>query len=75
MATFVSYARAAKLPAVLKKYKKVGQFRKAVLAAVAAGTWAKKPLQTGVVRKANSIRVDVSAIPGVRALKRSGRPA
>jgi len=72
MATYVSYVKAARLPAVLKKYKKVGQFRKAVLAAVAAGTWAKKPVSTGVTRKGNSIRVDVENIPGVVALRRSG---
>jgi hypothetical protein len=73
MATFIPLIRAEKLPTVLKKYKKPGQLRKAVAAQVTGSkTWAKAPPSTGVAKKGNSVRVDVAAIPGVKALRKSG---
>lgn len=77
MATWVSISKVEKFPAVRKQYNTNGAFRAAVAAEIGAtSTWARRPpgVNKGSAKSASNLQVDVTAIPGVRALKRSGRP-
>jgi len=72
---FVSVAKAMKFPAVKKKYRTTSGFLKAVRAqAKGAASWAKRPgTISNVSQKSNSVKINTAAIPGVPALKSSGR--
>ena len=80
MATWVPTNRAATFPEVIKVYQRAGGgqgsgkkgFLKAVKAAIAAGsTWVRK--SPGASNDWQDSQVDVTSIPGVRALRDNGK--
>lgn len=86
MATWVLFKKAAKFPEVINAYHAVGygqgngltgnakrSFYVAVKRALAAGAaWVRKP-PTGAAVSVQDTQIDVTAIPGVRALRKDGK--
>jgi hypothetical protein len=69
---FVRVSKAEKYPAVIAKYAKNGQFRKAVKAeAKGSKSWAKRP--NGQSAGSATLMVDPSAITGVKAMNPGGK--
>ena len=68
MSIWVSAKRAAKFPAVINFYHKASLFLKTVKA---GGVWIRLPPAGAAVSKQDA-QVDVTAIPGVPALRKDG---
>lgn len=85
MATWVPLNKAAKFPAVINVYARAGNgmgnvtglakrgfLRTARLALAAAAAWVRKP-PTGAADGWQDSQVDVTAIPGVKPLRKDGK--
>lgn len=73
MSTWVSIKRVSRFPQVLQTYRTASGFFDAVRAALKAGSaWVRLPPSDTNVSWQDS-QIDVAAIPGVAALRASGR--